>query len=52
VYIKKGGKIWKKGVETGAENDEQILIKTGLEVSDRILLNPPANREVYAYLDR
>lgn len=51
VYIKKGGKIWKRQVETGPENDEYIVITSGLEERDRILLTPPENAATLAFLD-
>lgn len=51
VYLKKGGKIWKRQVETGPENDEYIVITSGLEERDRILLTPPENAASLAFLD-
>lgn len=50
VYLKKGGKVWKKIVEPGSENDEVIVILDGLEDKDRILLQPVENPEEIAYL--
>lgn len=51
VYIKKGGKVWKQQVETGAENNEFIIVTNGLEEKDRILLTSPANSASLAYLE-
>jgi multidrug efflux pump subunit AcrA (membrane-fusion protein) len=52
VYLKRAGKVWKRAVETGAENDDYIVITSGLEERDRILTKPPANMESLAFLDR
>jgi multidrug efflux pump subunit AcrA (membrane-fusion protein) len=43
VYLKKSGKIWKRKVITGAENDRVIIIKEGIAVKDKILTEPPNN---------
>lgn len=43
VYIKKAGKIFKKKVITGTENEEKIMITKGLEEKDKILYTPPEN---------
>ncbi len=51
VYLKRAGKVWKRAVETGAENDDYIVITSGLKERDRILTKPPANPEALAYLD-
>ena len=51
VYLKKGGKVWKQLVETGAENNEFIIVTNGLEEKDRILLGAPENSASLAYLD-
>ncbi len=51
VYLKRAGKVWKRAVETGAENDDYIVITSGLEERDRILTKPPVNTETLAYLD-
>jgi multidrug efflux pump subunit AcrA (membrane-fusion protein) len=51
VYLKKGGKIWKRHVETGPENDEYIVITSGLEEKDRILITSPENSTTLAFLD-
>ena len=43
VYLKKSGKIYKKKVIAGTENDEKIMITQGLEEKDKILYTPPEN---------
>ena len=37
VYLKKSGKVYKKKVIPGTENDEKIMITQGLEERDKIL---------------
>lgn len=51
VYLKKGGKIWKRKVETGSENKEFLVVTKGLEEKDRILIKQPENTEKLVYLD-
>jgi multidrug efflux pump subunit AcrA (membrane-fusion protein) len=51
VYLKKSGKIWKQQVETGTENNEFIVVTSGLEERDRILVSAPANSESLAFLN-
>jgi len=51
VYLKRGGKVWKKQVETGPENNEMVVITKGLEVKDRILLTPPEKQATLAFLE-
>lgn len=50
VYLKRGGKVWKRIVEPGLENDEVIVIMDGLEEKDRILLQPVENPQEITYL--
>lgn len=45
VYLKSEGKIWKKKVSTGPENDEIVVITSGLAEKDRILNHPPGKGE-------
>ncbi|HKI88928.1 MAG TPA: efflux RND transporter periplasmic adaptor subunit [Draconibacterium sp.] len=45
VYLKKSGKIYKKKVIAGTENEEKIMIKQGLNENDKILFTPPKNAE-------
>lgn len=51
VFLKKGGQVYKKVVETGSENDDFIVITNGLELRDRILLNAPADPDELAFLN-
>jgi RND family efflux transporter MFP subunit len=41
VYKVSGGGVRKQEVETGAANDDQVIILRGLEEGDRVLLVPP-----------
>ncbi len=41
VYLKSGGKIWKKRVVSGPENSEEVVIKSGLNVKDKIYTTAP-----------
>jgi RND family efflux transporter MFP subunit len=41
VYKQAGSRVVKQEVETGAMNDDEIVITRGLEVDDRVLLVPP-----------
>ncbi len=43
VFVEKGGKVWKKKVSIGLENEEEIIIKSGLEENDKIYTSVPAN---------
>ncbi len=45
VFKKSGGRATKQEVETGAVNDEEAVIRRGLEENDQVLLSPPANRD-------
>ncbi len=45
VYLKKAGKVYKKKVVAGTENEEKILIKQGLQEDDKILFSPPENAD-------
>ncbi len=51
VFLKKGGKVWKKQVETGSENNDMVVITKGLEEKDRILLSPPEKASALAFLE-
>lgn len=46
VYLKMGGKIIRKMVELGAENDENVVVLKGLDEGDRVLLYEPVPEEV------
>lgn len=43
VFIKKEGEIWKKKVVAGMENDDEVIIKSGLNEKDKIYTSVPAN---------
>jgi hypothetical protein len=43
VYKKSGGGVTRQEVETGAMNDDAVIITRGLEQGDRVLLVPPAD---------
>ncbi len=47
VYKKSGNGYIKQQVLTGATNENEIIIKKGLEKEDQVLLNPPADAEDY-----
>jgi multidrug efflux pump subunit AcrA (membrane-fusion protein) len=41
VYVRKAGKVIKRPVTTGPENDKEVIIQTGLQVDDKVLLSEP-----------
>ena len=43
VFKRVGSGTIRQEVETGAMNDDEVVIKRGLAESDRVLLSPPAN---------
>ena len=45
VYLKESGKIWKKRLTPGRENDEEAIIASGLSPGDKILASPPPKVE-------
>jgi HlyD family secretion protein len=47
VYKKSGNSYIKQQVLTGVTNENEIIIKKGLEKEDQVLLNPPADAEDY-----
>ncbi|SHF06212.1 Multidrug efflux pump subunit AcrA (membrane-fusion protein) [Mariniphaga anaerophila] len=51
VFLNKSGKIWKKKVTPGLENEEEVVIETGLESGDKILMNPPEGGESIDFLN-
>lgn len=51
VYIKKKGKVWKKRVKRGLENDTEIVITSGLNVGDIILSSAPESTEKIKFID-
>jgi hypothetical protein len=44
VYRLTGSRVTKQEVETGALNDDEVVITRGLEENDRVLLVPPADK--------
>ncbi len=44
VYKKNGGHITKQQVETGAMNDNEIIVRRGLAKDDHVLLSPPTDK--------
>jgi multidrug efflux pump subunit AcrA (membrane-fusion protein) len=41
VYVKKEGKIVRQPVTSGPENDKEVMIQSGLQVNDKVLLSEP-----------
>ncbi len=50
VYLKKGGSVVEQIVELGAENSEMVVVKTGLNEGDKILLQQPEEFKKTAWL--
>ena len=48
VFKREGGSVVRQEVETGATNENEIVIVRGLEAGDEVLLTPPANRNELA----
>jgi hypothetical protein len=44
VFKKSGRGLVKQMVETGAMNDNEIVVRRGVEAGDRVLLTPPTDR--------
>jgi RND family efflux transporter MFP subunit len=44
VFKRDGGDVVKQEIETGAMNENEIVIVRGLEAGDEVLLTPPENR--------
>jgi hypothetical protein len=44
VYKLSGAKVSKQEVQTGAMNDDEVVIVKGLEVDERVLLSPPEDK--------
>ena len=45
VYKRNGTGVVRQEVETGAMNDDEVVVLRGLSENDAILLSPPANRD-------
>ncbi|MGE5926983.1 MAG: efflux RND transporter periplasmic adaptor subunit, partial [Gemmatimonadota bacterium] len=43
VFRQSGGSVVKQEVETGAANDDEVVVLRGIEEGDRVLLVPPKN---------
>lgn len=41
VYFRQNGKTWKKEIEPGIENDEEVVINSGLAENDKIIITEP-----------
>ena len=46
VYLKRKGEIIEQPVETGAEDEENVVILNGLQEGDRVLLYQPSTEEI------
>ena len=44
VYKRDGSRVVKQQIETGVMNDNDIVVKRGLEKGDKVLLVPPADK--------
>jgi RND family efflux transporter MFP subunit len=44
VYKRDGGHVVKQQVETGVMNDNEIIVRRGLQKGDKVLLVPPADK--------
>ncbi|MEP7346438.1 MAG: hypothetical protein ABI877_14300, partial [Gemmatimonadaceae bacterium] len=44
VYKRSGSRLTRQEVETGAMNDDEVVIRRGLEEKDEVLLAPPPNK--------
>jgi len=49
VYLNQEGTIWKKIVTPGPENEEEVVIESGLSAGDFILTSPPEEPEPIAF---
>jgi RND family efflux transporter MFP subunit len=45
VYRQAGGRVARQEVVTGAMNDDEVIIRRGLEDDDHVLLTPPKDHE-------
>jgi RND family efflux transporter MFP subunit len=45
VFKKSGARVTRQEVETGALNDDEIIIVRGLQEGDAVLLSPPADKD-------
>ncbi|MEE4285227.1 MAG: efflux RND transporter periplasmic adaptor subunit [Mariniphaga sp.] len=49
VYLNDGSQTWKKNVIPGLENEEEVVIESGLSPGDLILKSPPEESELIAF---
>lgn len=49
VYLNDGGQTWKKSVTPGFENEEEVVIESGLSSGDLILTAQPEETETIAF---
>jgi len=45
VYRRSGGRVVRQQIETGAMNDNEIVVLRGLEADDAVLLSPPPDKD-------
>src|SRR5262249_14685449 len=45
VYRQSSGRVTKQEIETGAINDDEVIVLRGLEENDKVLLAPPGDRD-------
>ncbi|HJU75179.1 MAG TPA: efflux RND transporter periplasmic adaptor subunit [Gemmatimonadaceae bacterium] len=45
VFKRAGGRIIKQEIETGAMNDDEVVVGRGLEDGDEVMLLPPPNKD-------
>jgi RND family efflux transporter MFP subunit len=48
VFRKSGARVVRQQVETGALNDDEVVIVRGLQENDRVLLSPPPDKDKLA----
>jgi RND family efflux transporter MFP subunit len=48
VFRKSGARVVRQQVETGALNDDEVVIVRGLQEGDRVLLSPPPDKDKLA----
>jgi len=51
VYFRKEGKTWKKEIEPGVENEEEVVIASGLSEKDKILVAEPEDAAEIPFLN-
>jgi RND family efflux transporter MFP subunit len=45
VFKRNGGGVVKQEIETGQMNEDEVVVKRGLEVGDEVLMIPPPNKD-------